>query len=251
LLRRIGKGSYGEVWLARNVMGTYRAVKLVFRATFQNEHPYEREYSGIQKFEPVSRSHDGLVDILQIGRNDPAGFFYYVMELADDQTGQPINTENPDAYVPKTLLSATGQLGGLPFDECLRLGLSLASAVGHLHTNGLIHRDIKPSNIILVNGSPKLADIGLVAGLDASLSFVGTEGFMPPEGPGTAQADIYSLGKVLYEISSGKDRQAYPDPSTRIGHSADSWNLTRLYSKPAPTSLKSATSQRCNCMRSC
>src|SRR5438876_8496744 len=84
LLRRIGLGSYGEVWLARNVMGTYRAVKVVYRAHFENERPYEREYSGIQKFEPISRSHDGLVDILHIGRNDRDGYFFYVMELADD-----------------------------------------------------------------------------------------------------------------------------------------------------------------------
>jgi len=40
---------------------------------------------GIQKFEPISRSHEGLVDILQIGRNDRDGYFYYVMELADDE----------------------------------------------------------------------------------------------------------------------------------------------------------------------
>ena len=83
LLRRIGGGSYGEVWLARNVVGTLRAVKIVHRKTFDNERPYEREYAGIQKFEPVSRSHEGFVDILQIGRDDAAGYFYYVMELAD------------------------------------------------------------------------------------------------------------------------------------------------------------------------
>src|SRR5882762_715053 len=83
LLRRIGRGSYGEVWLARNVMGTYRAVKVVYRRTFDNARPFEREFRGIQKFEPVSRLHDGLMDILQVGRNDQAGHFYYVMELAD------------------------------------------------------------------------------------------------------------------------------------------------------------------------
>jgi len=83
LLRRIGEGSYGEVWLARNVMGTLRAVKIVHRASFDHDRPYEREYAGIQKFEPVSRNHNGFVDILQIGRDDEAGYFYYVMELAD------------------------------------------------------------------------------------------------------------------------------------------------------------------------
>src|SRR5437870_1388950 len=83
LLRCIGQGSYGEVWLARNVMGTYRAVKVVYRETFADARPFERELSGIRKFEPVSRLHDGLVDILQVGRNDAEGYFYYVMELAD------------------------------------------------------------------------------------------------------------------------------------------------------------------------
>src|ERR1700757_3618430 len=83
LVRCIGRGSYGEVWLARNVIGTYRAVKIVFRAQFEDERPYEREFKGIQKFEPVSRSHEGFVDILQIGRNDQLGCFYYLMELAD------------------------------------------------------------------------------------------------------------------------------------------------------------------------
>ena len=73
-----------------------------------------------------------------------------------------------------------------------------------MHGHGLVHRDIKPSNIIFVNGIPKLADIGLVAKADVTLSFVGTEGFLPPEGPGKPQADIYSLGKVLYEISTGR-----------------------------------------------
>ncbi|HYV30602.1 MAG TPA: hypothetical protein VEO53_05775, partial [Candidatus Binatia bacterium] len=84
LLRRIGTGSYGEVWLARNIVGTRRAVKVIRRHTFDRARPYDREFAGIQKFEPISRSHDGLVDILQLGRNDEAGYFYYVMELADD-----------------------------------------------------------------------------------------------------------------------------------------------------------------------
>ena len=82
LIRRIGGGSYGEVWLARNALGAYRAVKIISRRTFEDSRPFEREFRGIQKFEPISRSHDGLVDILQVGRTEEC--FYYVMELADD-----------------------------------------------------------------------------------------------------------------------------------------------------------------------
>src|SRR6185436_16251975 len=60
------------------------------------------------------------------------------------------------------------------------------------------------------DGVPKLADIGLVAETSEAKSFVGTLGFIPPEGPGTPQADLYSLGKVLYELSTGQDRHDYP-----------------------------------------
>src|SRR2546422_380998 len=84
MLRRIGKGSYGEVWLARNVMGTYRAVKVVYRNHFSADRPYEREFGGIKRFEPISRSHPSQVDILHVARDDGDGCFYYVMELADD-----------------------------------------------------------------------------------------------------------------------------------------------------------------------
>ena len=89
--------------------------------------------------------------------------------------------------------------------------VSLSEALENLHRHGLIHRDIKPSNIIFVNGVPKLADIGLVTDMDVTISYVGTEGFIPPEGPNSPRADIYSLGKVLYEISTGKDRLEYPE----------------------------------------
>ena len=92
----------------------------------------------------------------------------------------------------------------------------------------MIHRDIKPSNIIFVNGQPKLADIGLVAEQSEAKSFVGTEGFIPPEGPGTSQADIYSLGKVLYEIATGKDRHEFPALPTALGETKEDDQLLEL-----------------------
>jgi serine/threonine protein kinase len=209
LIRVIGTGSSGQVWLARNALGTYRAIKIVSLKSFHHRRPFDREFQGIQKFEPVSRLHDGLVDILQVGGNESIGYFYCVMELADDVTTGPVI--NPDYYTPRTLAHDVARQRRIPVGECVRLGAAVASALGFLHRHGLIHRDIKPSNIIFVNGFPKLADIGLVMEISSARSYLGTEGFIAPEGAGTIQADIYSLGKVLYEISTGKDRQEYPE----------------------------------------
>src|SRR5947207_1115829 len=101
--------------------------------------------------------------------------------------------------------------GRIPPGECLEVALSLRIALDHLHGYGLVHRDIKPSNILFVNGTPKLGDIGLVAEAGDTQSIVGTEGYLPPEGPGTPQADIFSLGKVLYEISTGMNRRRFAE----------------------------------------
>jgi WD40 repeat protein len=207
LLRLIGHGSYGEVWLARSVMGSWRAVKAIHRASFEHDRPFEREFSGIKRYEPVSRSHEGLVQVLHVGRSPDFSYFYYVMELADDASGT--GSFDADKYIPKTL-SRIGDQPAITAEQCVSIGLSLAGALGQLHRDGLLHRDVKPSNIILVHGRPKLADIGLVAQFGESRSVVGTEGFIPPEGTGTPQADIFALGKVLYEISTGLDRNEFP-----------------------------------------
>jgi serine/threonine protein kinase len=208
LLRCIGRGSYGEVWLARNILGTYRAVKIIDRKAFPDEEAFEREFSGLQRFEPISREHGGFVGILHVGRNRADGFFYYVMELADDDSNR--DKIDHETYLPKTLSSELARCGRLPVKQTVQLGLSLSDALAQLHRDGLVHRDIKPSNIIFVKSHPKLADIGLVAQAGEKRR-LGTEGYIPPEGPGKPQADLYSLGKVLYEASTGTDRLDYPD----------------------------------------
>lgn len=249
LIRPIGRGAYGEVWIARNALGTRRAVKIVFREDFKDARPYEREFAGIRRFEPLSRANEGFVDILQVGRNDTDGWFYYVMELADDAQGAPSGETGPvgetssaspnlpsqpdpregprrdqssDQYTPHTLSGELKQRGRLPLEECLELGLKLSLALGHLHRHGLIHRDVKPSNIVFIGDLPKLADIGLVTDALGANTFVGTEGFVPPEGPTSPQADLYALGKVLYEAAMGKDRHEFPEPFTEIGTDRES-----------------------------
>ena len=225
LLRRIGRGSYGEVWLARSITGALRAVKIVHRDRFDSARPYDREFQGIQKYEPVSRSNEGLVHLLHVSRGE--GFFYYVMELADNAntnavTANPETAATPaehehtlaaselDRYAPRTVTSELKRHHRMPPSECLRIGLALTRGLEHLHGAGLVHRDIKPSNIIFVKGQPRLADIGLVSDADEPRTNVGTEGYLPPDGGGTPGADLFSLGKVLYEMSTGMDRQEFP-----------------------------------------
>lgn len=221
----IGGGSYGEVWLARGITGALRAVKVVWRSRFTSERPYEREFHGIVRFEPISRSHPGVVNVLHVGRDDTAGCFFYVMELADDAAAAAVNvaaSQNekpapaaaappaPPMYSPRTLASELKARSRLPVTDAVALGEQLAGALGHLHRHGLVHRDVKPSNVIFVQGQPKLADIGLVTGVDEERSFVGTEGFIPPEGPGSERADLFALGRLIYETVTGKNRSDFP-----------------------------------------
>jgi TolB-like protein len=227
LLRCIGRGAYGEVWLARNILGTYRAVKVIQRRAFRDDEAFEREFSGLRRFEPVSREHDGFVAILHVGRDRADSFFYYVMELADDDANA--DWLNPDTYVPKTLSNELARCGRLSVKESVQLGLSLSNALGELHQRGLVHRDVKPSNIICVKGHAKLADIGLVAETGEKKR-LGTEGYIPPEGPGKPQGDIYSLGMMLYEASTGTDRLEYPELPADFDAMADREAFLKLNS---------------------
>lgn len=213
LLRPIGRGAYGEVWLARNVMGMLRAVKIIWRRQFESKRPYDREFAGIQRFEPVSRSSGGLVHVLHVGRNDAAGYFYYVMELADAVDPSNDGTTGDD-YRPRTLRSDMNHQARLPTADCLRLALDVLGGLARLHLHGLVHRDVKPGNVIYVNGRAKLADIGLVSVGNEKRTFVGTEGYIPPEGPGSPSADLYALGITLYEASTGHPPERFPDVPT-------------------------------------
>lgn len=238
LIKRVGSGAYGEVWLAQSVTGAYRAVKIVWREDFELTRTFHREFLGIQQFEPISRGHPCMVHILHVGWNEDRGFYYCVMELADDAEEGP-NFESVHTYVPRTLGTDMKRHGRLDLVFCRDAGVYLADALYYMHNRGLTHRDIKPSNIIFCGGVCKLADIGLVAGF-GERTFVGTEGFVPPEGPGTPQADIYSLGKVLYEMSSGKDRMEFPEVPTNLGD--DEWpfwlDLNRVICKACAPDLK-------------
>ena len=217
-----GHGAYGKVWLARNAIGQWQALKAIYLNKFgDHPEPYEREFTGISKYKPVSDKHPGLLRVDFVSTKKPEGYFYYVMELGDALT--PGWEQDPATYTPLDLARARAQIQRkrLPARECVRIALTLAQALDFLHFQGLIHRDIKPQNVIFVNGTPKLADIGLVSDIAPAgqePTWVGTPGYMPPppEPPGTVQADIYGLGMVLYVICTGKDPGLFPEISTSL-----------------------------------
>src|SRR6266446_8434316 len=148
LLRRIGKGAYGEVWIARSkATSVLRAAKIVWRHTFDDDRPFQREFEGIQKFEDISRGHPSQLALFHIGRNEAAGYFYYVLELADDLNaecgvqsaestltrpsdtlshprGEARGEGTPHSYAPHTL-RAELEHGRLPGTRVLEIGLAL------------------------------------------------------------------------------------------------------------------------------
>lgn len=216
--------------MARSTTGTLRAVKIVRRAFFDTARPYEREFAGLLHFEPLSRRHESLVDILQVGRSPDNEYFYCVMELADDaRSPAPGCDSSASSFEPLTLDTLIRQHGGrLTVPASTAIARKVAEGLHFLHEARLAHGDVKPSNIIFVGSEPKLADVGLVARTDSTRSCVETRGYVPPEGPGSPQADIYSLGKCLYEMAMGQDRQAFPSPPAQLAEMSDRVDLLEL-----------------------
>ena len=231
----LGQGSFGKVWLVRNAVNQWQALKAVYQAKFgSNAKPYEREFNGIRHYKPISDKHPGLLRIDFVSKMKKQGYFYYVMELGD--AIEPGWEETPTSYKPKDLaklLERTGN-GRLPARECLRIAIQLTETVEYLHSQSLTHGDIKPQNIIFVNDQPKLADVGLVnevTGTAQTRTGPCTPAYMAPgEVPGTPQADIYALGMVLYVMFMGQEPESFPTIATTLVNGADSAEFVRLNS---------------------
>ena len=216
-----GKGAYGNVWLAKNAAGQWRALKVIYLKHFDGDTaPYEREFNGVTRYKPVSDKHWGLLRVDFVSQKSD-GYFFYAMELGDSLTSDW--QSQPGTYKPRDLggerLRSPGRR--LPLEQCVHVAIALTDALTYLHEHGLTHRDIKPGNVIFVNGEPKLADLGLIAEIrpeDETKTFVGTPGYMPPppEPPGTTLADIYALGMLLYVISTGNGASFFPEIATTL-----------------------------------
>jgi serine/threonine protein kinase len=201
--REIGRGEYGVVYLAK-YLGTHYALKVVRHpdnADASRADAYARELRGVRLVMGLPKI-DGLVRIHDFAQRSDGSEFAYVMDLADPEREEigPFD----DNYRPRTLASVIDAEVALPLDECLDIGIRIASVLVALQRRHIIHRDIKPGNIIFVRGKAVLADVGLAIDARDAASIVGTPGYAPPERQGSPAGDVFGLGKTLYRISTGR-----------------------------------------------
>ncbi len=226
LMARIGSGQHGQVWLSRSVTGQYVALKIMEQRESEDEAQFDREFRGICHYEPLSRDAEAVVDILHVARDDEAGYFYYVMELADDlHSRMPID---PQAYQARNMAAELEVRGRIPLAECLGIAVRISRALGYLHDRDIVHRDIRPSSIIYRQGQVKLAGVSFVAASGGSFSFSGTRGYAPVEGPGYPAADVYSMGRVLYELFSGQSPRHFPNLPVKLADSIQAQALMEV-----------------------
>lgn len=195
VVRELGRGGMGEVYLAYSPAGDPVAVKLI-RIDSLNEMTRKR-------FE-----REALIARTVVGTNRVARFLD-----ADPFADRPWLAIE---YVPGKMLQAHVKEDG-PLQPVLvaSLGALLAEGISAVHSTGLLHRDLKPQNIILGDYGPVVIDFGLAAFVDRSIEslsrkgmIVGTPACMSPEQANgdpqvTTAADVYSLGTVLLFAATG------------------------------------------------
>ena len=229
LIKLIGEGGFGQIWMGRDVLGLYRAIKIIRYDDFKSLDSYQAEYHGIRHYAFYSRKYDGLIDIHHVGVREEEGFYYYVMDLADDLY---LEDQVAEDYQPKTLRAYLDikENRRLPAREALQIGIEAVEALDYLHAENLVHRDVKPDNFICINGKWKLADIGFVTARGGK-TYVGSLGYIAPEGPGNPAADIHGLGKILYEIITGNEVSDFPECPSWCFESSEEANLFRDLNK--------------------
>ena len=198
LVGRLGQGGMGVVYeAADSILDRRVAVKLLPRAIADDAEllrRFLREAKAAGKL-----NHPNAVRVFDVDRHGDT--YYLVMEMV----------------AGGSLAGRLAELGRLPWREAVRIAADLCRALTVAHEAGLIHRDIKPGNILLAaDGTPKLADFGLVKAGDSSVgsaltspdNVLGTPAYMSPEQcqarPVDGRSDLYSLAMTLFALLTGR-----------------------------------------------
>jgi serine/threonine protein kinase len=199
IVRPLGAGGMGEVYLARAPSGELRALKVVRTdraASQQATARFRREVVALELLQ-----HPGIVQILDAGQLVDGGL-YLAMEYV----------AGPD------LAHAIDEGGAFAVPDALLVLSRVASALAHAHGLGIVHRDLKPANVVLANGDPaqaKIIDFGLakiIADEGMTLTdesqVLGSPGYWAPEQSETSKVgpavDVYALGALAYVVVSGR-----------------------------------------------
>jgi eukaryotic-like serine/threonine-protein kinase len=209
LLRKIGNGGMGAVYLAKQI-GVGNQVALKFLPAHLSDDPQLRKRFEREAALNLEVNHPGAAQLLDAG-TDADGQLYLAFEYVE---GDDLST----------LLDREGALS---FDDAITLTCKVAEVLAFAHAKGVVHRDIKPENIrvrrdlaglhvkVLDFGIARLMD-GVGTQLTADGSVAGTPRYMAPEQISAdaidARTDIYALGLVLFEALSG--REAFTRDST-------------------------------------
>jgi tetratricopeptide (TPR) repeat protein len=214
LLRRLGGGGMGTVFLARDGNGKSVAVKVLHASVTGVPGGVERVLAEAHAGAEVR--HRNLLRLLDCGvHGRGAGARTYLVF---------------EAVMGQTLRGLLDDFGTVPEARARHIGAEVADALATIHAAGLVHGDVKPENVILgTDQSARLLDLGAVRGSPASRDaaedlFVGSMLYAAPEqmGPGPepidGRADLYALGIVLYELVTGRHpfgRARFPDDPSK------------------------------------
>ncbi|WP_086883876.1 protein kinase domain-containing protein [Streptomyces rhizosphaericus] len=199
LLRRLGAGGMGRVFLAHSSRGRTVAVKLV-----QTELAQQAEFR--RRFKQEVRAAQRV-----------GGAWTAPVLDADTEAATPWVATG---YIAGPSLHAiVAESGRLPERTVRILAHGLTQALHDIHDAGLVHRDLKPSNVLVTIDGPRVIDFGIARALDAvgtttggnltmTGAVVGSPGFMSPEQvrgePVTAASDVFCLGSVLAFAATGR-----------------------------------------------
>jgi hypothetical protein len=192
LFKRIGRGAFGEVFLAEAPGGVNVAVKRIFRPL--DDESSQRELQSLQLIRELR--HPFLLQTQAFWSLEDR--LVIVMELADDSL----------ADWNREVRQVSEE--GIPVAELLAYFREAAEALDYLHRMNVLHRDVKPANLLRLKGHAKVADFGLARMMEAKLAsatFCGTPLYMAPEvwkKTVCAQSDQYSLAIAYAELRTGR-----------------------------------------------